>query len=121
MTIYCDPTGRPWPGDPDPRVRKVASLAGLSDALDADPDEQLVVLGAGVALADALACAEAYRVSRPSLGVLLVRDRVEVEVLAAAIRAGLREVVGSDDPAGLRAADVRGAAGPRASGRARAP
>jgi folate-binding protein YgfZ len=66
----------------------------------------LVVIGAGVPLAEALAFASEQRLVRPTLGVLLLRDQVEVDVLAAAIRAGLREVVPADDAAALSAADV---------------
>ncbi|SDY90823.1 pilus assembly protein CpaE [Micromonospora pattaloongensis] len=107
MTVYCDPSRRPWPGGPDESVRVVESLAGLAAALDADPAERLVVLGPSVPLDAALGCAESYRVGRPTLGVLLLRDRVEVDVLAAAIRAGLREVVPAGDPAALGAAAER--------------
>ncbi|MEV1287633.1 P-loop NTPase [Micromonospora sp. NPDC049679] len=107
MTVYCDPTRRPWPGGPDDRVPTVESLAALAAALDADPAEQLAVLGAGVPLAEALGCAEDYRINRPTLGVLLLRDQLEVTVLAAAIRAGVREVVPAGDPATLRAAAER--------------
>ena len=42
---------------------------------------------AGVALADTL------RVTKPALGVILVRRRVDTAVLADALRAGMREVV----------------------------
>jgi pilus assembly protein CpaE len=104
MTVYCDPS-RPWPGEPG--VSRAASLAGLAAALDADPAERLVVLGPSVPLAEALGWAEAHRISHPALGVLLLRDHVEVEVLTAAIRSGLREVVPAGDGAELRAAAER--------------
>ena len=44
------------------------------------------------------------RVTRPSLGVILVRRRVDTSVLADALRAGVFEVVEERDLAGLNAA-----------------
>ena len=49
----------------------------------------------------ALALAEPMRVTRPSLGVILVRRRVDTSVLTDALRAGVREVVEERDLAGL--------------------
>jgi pilus assembly protein CpaE len=69
--------------------------------------EQLVILGPGVELSDALAIAAEYRVSRPTLGVVLIRDRLDVGLLGEAIRAGVREVVQANDGAGLLAACAR--------------
>jgi pilus assembly protein CpaE len=45
--------------------------------------------------------------TRPSLGVVLVRDHVDVAVLAEAIRSGIREVINVADPDELRAACQR--------------
>lgn len=81
--------------------------ADLVRLLAEAPGEQLVVLGPGVELGDALAIAAEYRVSRPSLGVVLIRPRVDVGLLGEAIRAGVREVVAASDPAGLLAACAR--------------
>jgi pilus assembly protein CpaE len=103
MTIYCGSDA----GAPADAPGRVASTAGLDAALAADPAEQLVVLGADVTLADALAVAAEQRVRRPRVGVVLVRDQVAVEVLAAAIRAGVREVVPVGDPDALSTACER--------------
>ncbi|HEX6870110.1 MAG TPA: P-loop NTPase [Micromonosporaceae bacterium] len=81
--------------------------AELAAALDESPNEVLAVLGPGVELADALALAAEVRVSRPGLGVVLIRDRLDVNVLGEALRAGIREVVAANDPAGLLAACAR--------------
>jgi pilus assembly protein CpaE len=69
--------------------------------------EMLAVLGPGVELEDALAIAAEYRVARPAMGVILLRDRLDVGLLGEAIRAGVREVVAANDPAGLLAACAR--------------
>ncbi|GAA1735448.1 AAA family ATPase [Luedemannella helvata] len=81
--------------------------ADLARLLAEYPGEQLVILGPGVELGDALAIAADYRLSRPALGVVLIRHRVDVGLLGEAIRAGVREVVPSNDPAALLAACAR--------------
>lgn len=110
MTIYCEPgAGRPFPpgGAPDGAVRTVDSLGGLGAALEAEPDTQLVVLGVGVPLPEALAFAAQQQVRRPTLGVVLIREQVVLDVLAEAIRSGVREVVPAGDPAALHVACER--------------
>ncbi len=86
----------------------VASVAtDLVTLLAQYPGEVLVVLGSGVPLETALAIAAENRVTRPAMGVILVRERVDVGLLGEAIRAGVREVVAAGDPAGLLAACAR--------------
>jgi pilus assembly protein CpaE len=62
-------------------------------------DDDVVVLSSDVELHSALALAESYRVSRPSVGVILLRRRqdMDVSVLHNALRAGIREVVDERD------------------------
>jgi pilus assembly protein CpaE len=88
-------------------VHTAASAPDLTALLDQFRGETLAVLGPGVDLGDALAVAAEYRVNRPSLGVILIRDRLDVGLLGEAIRAGVREVVAANDPAGLLAACAR--------------
>jgi pilus assembly protein CpaE len=88
-------------------VHSAAAAPDLATLLDQFPGETLAVLGPGVDLGDALAIAAEYRVNRPSLGVILIRDRLDVGLLGEAIRAGVREVVAANDPAGLLAACAR--------------
>ena len=64
--------------------------------------------------------AEQLRVTRPALGVILVRRRVDTGLLAEALRAGVREVVDERDLAGLHAA-VRRTKGLAAAMREQAP
>ena len=79
----------------------------LTRALDDQPQELLVVVGPDVPLEPALAFAEAQRLARPALGVVLMRRRLDVSVLGAALRSGVREVVPPDDTGALREACVR--------------
>jgi len=75
--------------------------------LDNNLAEDAVVIGATVDIESALELAERMRITRPSLGVVVVRRRVDTSVLADALRAGVREVVEERDLAGLNAAVVR--------------
>lgn len=88
-------------------VTVVSGWPGLSKELADHPDELLVVLGPDLQLEPALEFAESRRLSRPALGVVLLRRRVDVTVLGAALRAGVREVVSPDDTAALREACER--------------
>jgi pilus assembly protein CpaE len=82
-------------------------LAELASLVRADPSAQLVILGASVGLAEAVAFAAQHRLTRPSLGVVLLRDQVDVAVLAEALRSGIREVINAGDADGIRAACTR--------------
>ncbi len=75
----------------------VDSMPALLRAVDENPDELLVVIGPDVDLGAALQFAEAHRMHRPQLGVVLARHRVDVTILAQALRAGVREVVNPED------------------------
>jgi pilus assembly protein CpaE len=88
-------------------VHAASTTADLATMLRQSPGEMLAVLGPGVELEDALAIAAEYRVARPAMGVVLLRDRLDVGLLGEAIRAGVREVVAANDPAGLLAACAR--------------
>lgn len=66
----------------------------------------VVVIGPHVAIEPALALAESMRLTRPTLGVVLVRSRVDTTTLTDALRAGVRDVVKERDVAGV-AASVR--------------
>jgi pilus assembly protein CpaE len=65
--------------------------------LSDDRRESLLVVGADIDLPAALSVAEQLRLERPDVGVVLLRRRLDVTVLAQALRAGVREVVSSDD------------------------
>jgi len=69
--------------------------------------ELLVVAGPDVDLQAACELAERVRVERPEAGLLLLRRRLEVPVLAQALRSGIREVLVADDLSALSLACTR--------------
>jgi pilus assembly protein CpaE len=104
MTILCLPAGPPPPGvvaavGADSTV--VDGPAAAYRALADHPDEALLVVGATVDLVEALGLTARLRRDRPALGVVLLRDRLDVGILTEALRAGVREVVGTGDLDGL--------------------
>lgn len=80
------------------------SMAELKAHLEASPHEFAVVLGPSVAVDDAMDFARNARITRPDLGVILLRHGVDSETLTAALRSGMREVVEARDLAGLTTA-----------------
>ena len=82
-------------------VVPVRTLEELHEQLRADTDISVVVLGPTISLGPALEFSERMRTSNPTLGVLLVRRRIDATVLTQAIRSGIREVVGERDLLGL--------------------
>lgn len=106
-TVYLEPERAEPILDALPDAHGAADLDDLATLVHADPGILLVVLGPGVALADAVGFAARHRLTRPSLGVVLLRDQVDVAVLAEAIRSGIREVLTATDTEGIRAAGAR--------------
>ncbi len=78
-------------------VTPVSDLVSLRRALTENPAEDLVVIGPEVGLEVALEFAAGERVARPSLGVVLVRGRLDTATLTQALRAGVREVIKADE------------------------
>jgi pilus assembly protein CpaE len=74
----------------------VEHLADLRRRL-AEHADDLVVMGPDVDLAAASEFTAAARIDQPTLGVLLVRRRVDSGVLTQALRAGFREVVAAHE------------------------
>ena len=62
------------------------------------------MLGPSVAVDEAMDFAQNARITRPDLGVILLRHGVDSETLTAALRSGMREVVEARDLAGLTTA-----------------
>jgi pilus assembly protein CpaE len=100
MTILCGPVTDPavseaaQVGGP---LRPVHDIPAAGAALLEDPNETVVVLGASIAVEDAFAFAEQLRIERPQVGVILLRDSLQIDVLTQALRAGVREVVPAGD------------------------
>lgn len=80
------------------------SMDELKAHLDSSPHEFAVVLGPSVAIEEATHFAQTARISRPDLGVILLRHGVDSETLSVALRSGMREVVEARDLAGLTTA-----------------
>jgi Flp pilus assembly CpaE family ATPase len=109
MTILCQPAA--GPGEMTSAigvdVRPVDDLSAALRALNADPAEDLVVVGPDTETGEALRFTEHLRLERPTAGVILVREYVDVAMLTEALRAGVREVVTAGDNAALGAACER--------------
>jgi pilus assembly protein CpaE len=69
--------------------------------------EPLVLFGPGTDATVALDFASQQRLVRPALGVLLLREVLDVETMGHALRAGVRDVVDARDIVAVRAACVR--------------
>jgi len=100
-----------WDADSSALERYQFALGGDTQALDSaamvaralheNPAIQQVIIGPEVLLEQACELAEAARLDRPELGVILLRHRVDVTALSQALRAGVREVVVADDHSAL--------------------
>ncbi len=78
-------------------VQVAESPASLGRFLSSGTAIDLVAVGPDIELASACDLAEMLRVDHPEMGVVLLRRRVDVTVMAQALRSGVREVVSSDD------------------------
>lgn len=78
-------------------IHQVESASMASRVLTSDHSERLVVIGPDVDVEHACDLSEITRVDRPEVGIILLRRRLDVTMLAQALRAGVREVVPSDD------------------------
>ena len=85
----------------------LANLDATRDALSNSLDEDVVVVGPSIDAAGAFRLAADYRITRPTLSVILVRRRVETSVLAEAMRNGVREIVEEHDLRALNEAVQR--------------
>src|SRR3954452_1549531 len=74
----------------------VPTLADAAKALVVDTRESLLIIGADVELDGALSLTARLRTDRPGLGVILLRDDLDVAVLTRAMRAGVRDVLAAD-------------------------
>lgn len=85
----------------------VDGVERLEEHLAEHPHEYAVVLGTSVDPATAGEVAESNRIRRPGLGVIMLRDVVDTDTLATALRAGMRDVLAASDLAGLDVAVAR--------------
>lgn len=99
MTTICDldPTTADALRGAVGEARVVTSIETLRVILETDPYEDVVVIGPSVDASSAFRFSSSQRVSRPTLSVILVRQRIDTGVLAEALRAGVRDVVDERD------------------------
>ncbi|MFW5470914.1 AAA family ATPase [Knoellia sp. CPCC 206435] len=100
-----------WSSDPEAVEKYRFALGTDTQALDSaamvarvlhdNLGIQQVIIGPDVALEPACDLAESARLDRPELGVILLRNRVDVTTLSQALRSGMREVVTADDHTAL--------------------
>lgn len=84
-----------------------AHMADLEEHVRSTPAEFAVVIGPSVPGDAAAELAQWARVHRPDLGVILLRDDIDSNTLALALRSGMREVVAARDLAGITTAVQR--------------
>jgi Flp pilus assembly CpaE family ATPase len=110
MTILFEPS-RQWSQHLAPLLGGGVHTAGTLDdvhrLLAEYPHELLVLFGPSTDMNDALSFGAQQRVNRPTLGVVLLRDQIDVGTLNHALRAGVREVVEAGDVNGVLAACAR--------------
>ncbi len=82
----------------------VTSAQALHSFLDDHPDELLAVIAPEVTMPVASAVPDRYRLNRPDLGIIMMRERIDTEIVTAALRSGIRDVVSIDDVEGITAA-----------------
>ena len=103
--VEFDPVGaESIKGALGPDAAILPGLDALKSHLDVNVFEDCVVLGPSVDQQDVFALAEEMRLRRPSLGVVMVRRRIDTAILSDALRSGVREVVQERDLAGLATA-----------------
>ena len=71
-------------------TQSLASAALVARALHDNLGIQQVIIGPEVRLEEACELAEAARLDRPELGVILMRHRMDVTALSQALRSGVR-------------------------------
>ncbi|MFC0004185.1 AAA family ATPase [Micromonospora siamensis] len=110
MTILFEPDRR-WSGhlaaQLGPGVLTVSRLEDAERILADQHVEPLLLFGPGTDARTALEFADRHRLTRPALGVLLLREQLDVDTLGRALRAGVRDVVDARDTAAVRAACAR--------------
>src|SRR5205814_8208423 len=88
-------------------IHTAVTLDEVTTLINHDREELLVIFGPGVPLSEAVSFASAQRITRPPLGVVLLRPHLDLGVLSEALRSGVREVADINDPAAVRAACAR--------------
>lgn len=84
-----------------PEAQILGSVQDVARHLTDHPAESVIVVASSIDVDAALSLAESLRVSKPHIGVVLVRQRVDSTLLAEALRCGVRDVVSERDLASV--------------------
>jgi pilus assembly protein CpaE len=81
-------------------LKQVKDSKELWNFLSHDVDENclLVVIGSAVDSVDCISIAEELRISNPTIGIILLRSKIDTQFTAQALKSGIREVVSGSDP-----------------------
>jgi pilus assembly protein CpaE len=82
-------------------VQRVSTRHSLTEVLDEDRSIRIVVIAPSIKGESAFALAEELRIQFPSVNLILVRNRIDVPVLSAALESGIRDVVDAQDATSL--------------------
>src|SRR6185437_3433495 len=88
-------------------VHIVVSLRAATRALAADPLENLVVIGSGVRLENALAFASQLSREHAEKDIILMRDSVDAELISRALDSGVHTVLPTNERHALAEAAKR--------------
>lgn len=83
------------------KVQVFSNFREVRKILDEDTSELLVVIGPDMPMTQVRELMDTYRTSRPAMGVVLVRRRLDVVIMNEALQSGVREVVAFDDGEGI--------------------
>lgn len=83
------------------KVTVRSNFRDVRKTVDENLGEQLVVVGPDLPMSAVHELTDTYRIARPTLGVVLIRRRLDVATMNEAIQAGVREVVSFEDSEGL--------------------
>ncbi len=91
------------------KVTRLADAQSVHEFLEKDPRESLLIVGHLVPMGVAADISRRYRLIRPGLGILVMRDLIDVPSLSEALNSGIRELVSTDDANALLQAVKRSA------------
>lgn len=79
------------------KVTRLKDALGVHEYLESHLEEDLLFVGHSIPMGVAADIARRYRVERPALGILVMREYIDSQSLAEALSAGIRELVPADD------------------------
>ena len=90
-------------------IKQVKDRRELMEAIGNDSEHHIttILIGSSIEYSFALAIAEEMRVSHPTVGVILLRKKLEPSLLTQVMSSGVRDVVGVSDPEAIVAAARR--------------